>query len=409
MSELQRRDEDDERFAVLLGVHGVTARRSGIGRMMLEIALRLRAAPNVAELALVTGDRVVPATLLDSIVEQPATSPMPNNALARLRALVAGLPGGAAVRARLVRRRLDGAAADLGQRTGQQVLYHELNLIARPFSGTTVVTVHDLSWRFDAELHASKHVAWIEHRLPQSLAQATRFVSISEFTADEMVSRLGVDRSRIDVVPLAASKQFYPMDAQTAAPVLQRFGLRDGQYVLAVSTLEPRKNFDRLVTAHGRLPPSLLRDVPLVIAGGRGWGTTLMGDAAEQAQRRGDLRLLGHVPDADLVALYARAAVCAYPSLYEGFGLPVLEAMACGVPMVTSSTTALRETAGDAALLVDPLDAEALADALRRVLEDSALAQDLRARGPRRAAEFTWDRTIAGMMASWRAALAASN
>ena len=117
--------------------------------------------------------------------------------------------------------------------------------------------------------------------------------------------------------------------------------------------------------------------------------------------------LLGHVPDADLVALYARAAVVAYPSLYEGFGLPVLEAMACAVPVVTSGATALRDTSGDAALLVDPLDIDAIAAALRHVLEDTALADTLRARGTAHAAQFTWDRTANGMIASWRTALAA--
>ena len=154
-------------------------------------------------------------------------------------------------------------------------------------------------------------------------------------------------------------------------------------------------------------PEALRARTPLVIAGGRGWGHALDDDAAMRAQADGTLRLLGHVPDADLAALYARAAVVAYPSLYEGFGLPVLEAMACGTPVVTSDGTALRDTAGDAALLVDPLDIEAMAGALRRVLEDRVLADTLRVRGVLRAARFSWDRMATGMIDSWRAALAA--
>jgi glycosyltransferase involved in cell wall biosynthesis len=177
--------------------------------------------------------------------------------------------------------------------------------------------------------------------------------------------------------------------------------------VLAVSTIEPRKNFDRLLAAHARLPDAVRSRTPLVIAGGLGWGRTLDDDRASSARRDGSLRLLGHVPDAELVALYARATVVAYPSLYEGFGLPVLEAMACGAPVVTADATALRDTAGDAALLVDPLDTEAIAAALRRVLEDGELATELHMRGRARAARFTWERMAAGMIESWRTALAA--
>lgn len=406
---------------MLLGADGVTTRRSGVGRVILEAARRLRTAPELAELALLVGDSVAPATLLDAVGEPDDTPPgglirsiarnaarsvLPRDTVGRARALASGLPGVAAARALQVRRRLDQAAAEIAARTGKPVLYHEMNTIVRPFSGPTVVTVHDLSWRVDRRLHTTERVAWLERGLRRTLRQATQFISVSEFTASEMVRLLGVDRSRIDVVPPGRSEQFRPMDAAAAAPVLARYGLVDRGYVLSVSTLEPRKNFDRLLAAHASLPPDLRTRAPLVIAGGRGWGVTLANAAAERAQRSGELKLLGFVPDADLVALYARAAMCAYPSLYEGFGLPVIEAMACAVPVVTSETTALRETAGDAALLVDPLDVDAIADALRRVLENDALAAELRIRGPARAATFTWDRMARGMIDSWRTALA---
>ena len=208
-------------------------------------------------------------------------------------------------------------------------------------------------------------------------------------------------------MPPGVSPMFRPMQAHDAAPVLARHGLTDRRYILAVSTIEPRKNFDRLLAAHARLPVALRARTPLVIAGGPGWGRALDNDRAAQARRDGALRLLGHVPDADLVALYARAAVVAYPSLYEGFGLPVLEAMACAAPVVTSDGTALRDTAGGAALLVDPFDIDAIAAALRRVLEDAGLAATLRAGGRAHAARYTWERTAAGMIASWQTALAA--
>jgi alpha-1,3-rhamnosyl/mannosyltransferase len=395
-------------IGLLLGADGVTGRRSGVGRVTLEMARTLRDPARHVDMALLIGDSVAPPDLLDRATESTTTPSGPLRAvLARARAVASRSATVVALHGWRLRRRLDYAARDMARRIGGGIVYHESNMIARPFDGATVVMVHDLSWRAHPALHAPEKVSWIERRLPATLRQATRFVSVSDFTARTMVTELGIDRARIDVVSPGVSPMFRPMDARDAAPVLARHRLADRSYVLAVSTIEPRKNFDRLLAAHARLPQALRARTPLVIAGGRGWGRALDDDLAARAQRDGSLRLLGHVPDAELVALYARAAVVAYPSLYEGFGLPVVEAMACGTPVVTSGSTALRDTAGDAALLVDPLDTDAIAVALRRALEDDELAVALRARGLAHAARFTWDRTATGMIESWRTALAA--
>ena len=143
-------------------------------------------------------------------------------------------------------------------------------MIARPFDGVTVVTVNDLSWRLPGGLHPDERVTWIERRLPGSLAQAARLVAISEFTAHEMVRHLGVSRDRIDVVPLAPSEAFRLLPSSEIEPILARHGLAERGFVLSVSTLEPRKNFDRLLAAHARLPAADRARQPLVIAGGRG-------------------------------------------------------------------------------------------------------------------------------------------
>jgi alpha-1,3-rhamnosyl/mannosyltransferase len=400
-------------FGILFGADGVTGRRSGVGRVTLEMARTLRNPclgdpARLAEMALLIGDSVAPPDLLDHVTEAADTPPSRVRAvLAHARAVASRCPTVVKLHGWRLRRRLGDAAREMARRIGGGIVYHESNLIARPFDGATVVMVHDLSWRAHPALHPPERVAWIERRLPATLHQATRFVSVSDFTARTMVTELGIDRARIDVVSPGVSPMFRPMDAHGAAPVLARHRLADRAYILAVSTIEPRKNFDRLLTAHARLPLALRARTKLVIAGGRGWGRALDDDRAAQAQRDGSLRLLGHVPDAELVALYARAAVVAYPSLYEGFGLPVLEAMACGAPVVTADSTALRDTAGDAALLVDPLDTDAIAAALRRVLEDDDLAATLRASGTAHAARFTWERMATGMLESWRTALAA--
>jgi alpha-1,3-rhamnosyl/mannosyltransferase len=387
-------------FGLLLGADGVNGRRSGVGRVILEVARTLRADSAIAEMALLIGNRAESATLLDCMDQAPA-----GVADSRLRVMLAAVPGLARLRGMAVARRMDRTAAAMRGRLGLPVLYHEMNTIARPFDGVTVVTVHDLSFRANPQLHPPARVAWMERRLLGTLRQARRFVAISAFTKAEMVTRLGIAAGRIDVVPLGLSADFRPVATEAAAPALARFGLADRAYVLAVSTLEPRKNFDRLLAAHASLPGALRQRFPLVIAGGRGWGSTLDPAAVAPHLADGTLRLPGFVSDDDLVPLYARAAVVAYPSLYEGFGLPVLEAMACGTPLVVSNGSGVAETAGDAALLVEPRDPAAIAEGLRRVLEDAVLADDLRARGLVHAAGFTWDRMAAGLVRSWRLAL----
>jgi len=394
-------------IGVLLGADSLAGRRSGVGRMTLQIARTLRRQAAIGALSLMIQGRPFGPELLDRITDEPEAPEAPAAAPVRLAAMqrhLSRLPGLAPLNAARIRRAMNGAAANLAARSGDPVVYHEMNMIARPFDGVTVVTVNDLSWRLADGLHPAERVAWIERRLPGSLAQATRLVAISAFTASEMVNRLGVKRDRIDVVPLAAAAVFRPMSAEEAAPALARHGLTGRGYILSVSTLEPRKNFDRLLAAHASLPPSLRARHPLVIAGGRGWGAALTDPKADEALRGGHLRLLGHVPDEDLVALYSASTAVAYPSLYEGFGLPVLEAMACAAPVVASATTATGETAGDAALLVDPLDEADIAAALRRIIEDPALADRLRQDGVRRAAGFTWERTTAGLTRTERAA-----
>jgi glycosyltransferase involved in cell wall biosynthesis len=393
---------NDAPIGVLLGADSLIGTRSGVGRQALEIARLLRQSPAVGELALLVGERWLPADALDALDD----APRPPGTRSIARTIAAALPGAAALHASWQRRRMNRLAAAMAQRMGGRVVYHEVNMIARPFDGVTVVTVHDLSWRADPSWHPAERVAWIERRLPGTLAQASRFVCVSDFTAGEMTRQLGIARSRIDVVHPGVSAIFRPVTQDMAAAALRRLDLADRGYIVAVSTLEPRKNFDRLLAAHAMLPQSLRQRFPLVIAGGRGWGESLSSDLADTARRNGVLRLLGHIADGDLVALYGRCAAFAYVSLYEGFGLPVLEAMACGAPVIASCTTAVGETAGDAALLVDPRDVDAIANALSRVVTDQALAAELARRGPRHAAGYDWGQMTEGLIASWRKALA---
>jgi len=233
---------------------------------------------------------------------------------------------------------------------------------------------------------------------------------ISECTKRDVARLTRIPGDRIVVVPLAASPAIFRPEEDEArlASVLARYGVRDGRYVLSLCTLEPRKNLPRLVTAFSRLAESpALDDVRLVLVGSLGWKSEALEETIGRVGLPTDrLKLLGHVPDEDLGALLTAASVFAYPSLYEGFGLPVLEAMQCGAPVVTSNTSSLPEVVGDAAVCVDPTDEAALTQAMTDVLLNADLAKELRRRGLERAKVYTWRRTVDEAVAAYNAMLA---
>ena len=244
----------------------------------------------------------------------------------------------------------------------------------------TAITVFDLV-AFDPAAHAQPRAARIERAtIRPALRRAAALACISGATRDELVARFPAVAPKCSVIPLAADPRFSRPLGHALLPV--SLGLQGRPYVLAVGTLEPRKNLERLVRAWTRVPADGRGEHVLALVGPRGWEDEPILRAAHEA----GAVLLGHVDDDVLHRLYAGATAFAYPSLAEGFGLPVLEAMAAGAPVLTSDRSSLPEVAGDAALLVDPTDEGAIASGLRRLLEDSALRDDLRARGSARAA-----------------------
>ena len=210
---------------------------------------------------------------------------------------------------------------------------------------------------------------------------------------------------RITTTPLAAGPGFYVPSAAEVDEACARYGLTPGRYLLYLGVLEPRKNVPHLLDAYARIA-ARFPDVPLVIAGKKGWFYEAIFEKVKALKLEAQVRFPGYVPDADLPRLYGGARAFVYPSRYEGFGLPVLEAMQCGVPTITSNVSSMPEVAGEAALLVSPDDCGGLADAMTRLLTDDALAQDLSRRGLAQARQFTWERCARETRAVYQACLA---
>jgi glycosyltransferase involved in cell wall biosynthesis len=265
----------------------------------------------------------------------------------------------------------------------------------------SVLTVHDLT--------IVKFPEWFDHpwfrvyaraMLPILVRRVARVVTVSQFSKRDLMKCYGLPDEKIRVIPNAVDHRLFHVryDPQAVRAAVQRFGI-GGEYILSVGTLEPRKNLTRLVQAFARLRARGVDDHRLVVVGEKGWKYEAIFEAVRTLGLEGEVRFLGRVPQSDLPLLYRGAALFAYPSLYEGFGLPVLEAMACGCPVVCSDRSAMPEVGGPAAILVDPEDPEALAGAMSQVLGDRSLADAMRARGRTWAAEFHWEKAARALLA----------
>ena len=269
-------------------------------------------------------------------------------------------------------------------------LYHEPNFMAFKYNGPTVVTVHDLSWIRYPEMHPVERVRIMNKIMPAVMKRADHILVDSEFVRQEVISHYGVSAERVTSVLLGVQPDFKPSDAAACATVLEPHGLCHGEYILAVGTLEPRKNLSTVFDAYAQLPDAMRRRYPLVVAGGSGWRMESFSDRLQHMVAQGELILTGYVPQDHLPRLYAGARMLVYPSLYEGFGLPPLEAMACGVPVIASNRTSLPEVVGDAGILVEPMDDAGIAQHMRQLIDDDEHYLRISMAGRQRAQRFTW-------------------
>jgi len=266
----------------------------------------------------------------------------------------------------------------------------------------SVVTIHDMTLWLYPQHHYTKRLLAMRPIIPLAARRAAAIIAVSESAKQDIVRLLGVPAEKVHVVYEAAPPCFRPLPASPVQAALrQKYGLSE-RFVLTVGTVEPRKNLVRLLEAFARLRKrdGLLHT--LVFVGGRGWKDGPVFAAVERLDLGNLVRFLGHVPTTDLVGLYNLAEALAFPSLYEGFGLPAIEAMACGTPVITSRRGALVEVAGNAAQFVDPLEVESIAEGLHRVLCDAAWREELQVNGQAQASRFSWALAAAETLGVYR-------
>jgi glycosyltransferase involved in cell wall biosynthesis len=291
------------------------------------------------------------------------------------------------------------------RRAGASALH--VQYVAPPYVGVPLITtIHDVSFEDIPGLFRRPTELRLKALVRRSARRSASVVTISEFTKGRLIHHYGLDPNRIFVTPLAVAARWKPLDADERARRLSTFEL-SAPFVLAVGNLHPRKNLPRLIRAVASLRQAGIDDLRLVLVGQRGWRAEEVDAAIVAVDGRMWVDRPGFVPDDTLQALYGSARVVAYPSLYEGFGLPILEALACGAVVVASNTSAIPEAAGDVALLVDPTSDDALRDGLVRAATDQSLRDRLTVAGPLHASMFTWERCAEQTVAAYRAALAA--
>jgi glycosyltransferase involved in cell wall biosynthesis len=272
------------------------------------------------------------------------------------------------------------------------------------YPGPAVATVHDLTLELFPDNVDLRSRLYYRRLLRAGVRRARRIIADSESTKGDLCRLWDVPPQFIEVIPLAPAPTFQkPVPASRVCDVLKRYGLPD-TYLLGVSTLQPNKNFARLLEAYALARGRLPEDTSLVVVGQPGWRYEGVVRSTRELGLDGSVRFIGYVPDADLAALYSGALAFVYPSLYEGFGLPPLEAMACGAPVIASHASSLPEVVGDAGLLVDPLDVEDIAAAMVRVASDPVLREAMRQAGRARASRFSWQKCAQRTLAVLEAA-----
>tara|TARA_Y100001001_G_scaffold164526_1_gene197035 strand:- start:2752 stop:3891 length:1140 start_codon:yes stop_codon:yes gene_type:complete len=361
---------------VILSVEPVRFPLTGIGRYAYELAKGMQASDEITELKLFSGSRFL------SGLPEPASESGNSHGLKRL--VQKSAPAMAAYG------RLMPLLRKQALKGYEDFIYHGPNFFLPPFPGRKVATFHDLSPFKWAECFDPVKVRYLQKELEKTLNTADALITDSEYTRRELAEFAGWPIEKIHAIPLAAGPEFRPRNEEEIRPLLSRFGLEYQGYSLFVGTIEPRKNIIRLLDAYELLPKAIREKWPLILTGYRGWKSDDIHARIKEAERQGWAKYLGFLPAEELPLLYSGARLFVFPSLYEGFGLPVLEAMQSGVPVICSNQASLPEVAGDVAVQMHPDDIEGIAASLSKILTADQERASLVSAAKQHANSFSW-------------------
>ena len=382
---------------LLVNVTPLAPPLTGIGRYTVEILARLVTMQNQVELRGFNDFRYFEPEDINKLLSDIG-KPYPE--LSRLDVLLGErvlpiakkvlkqVPGLRQLRASQQSRRLVSAS-----RKTRDSIYWEPNFILGEVDAPSMVTIHDLSHLRYADFHPADRLRWLEQGMQKTLDRADRIMTVSGFSKKEIETIFGINSARITVVNPGVADCFRSQYSPTELELLRKKYRLPKQFLLSVGTLEPRKNIKGLIKAYSRLSPALRKNFPLVLAGCQGWGHDEADALIRRLQSRGELLKLGYVPQRELPQLYQAASAFVYISLYEGFGMPVAEAMASGVPVITSNCTSMPEVAAGCARLVAPGDCDSIVGGLRVVLEDLAGASKDSRQAQLISERYCWERS----------------
>jgi Glycosyltransferase len=359
---------------IIYNVDAISHPLTGIGRYTHQLGLQLQQQPHIADFKLYSGGGW--PDNFESLIET-------NRWLTRARRFIPFK--GLALRLYQAKR---SHALQRMASTLNGYLLHSPNFILMPFAGPSVTTIHDLSYMHYRQTQPSYRVRFLDREMPKTLAQANQIITVSDSVKSELIDTYGLTEDQVSVTYLGVDQRFKPLATTDCQEVLSLFKLSHRQYFLAVATREPRKNLVRLIQAYAGLSATVKKQFPLVLAGDRGWLNAGLNRLIQR--HRQHIRLTGYIDQSQLHQLYASATMTLMPSLYEGFGLPIIESMACGTPVLTSDVGAMKEIAGGHALLCRPLEVDDIQDKLDWAIDNPEWRQQTAVNGLNHSRKFTW-------------------
>lgn len=350
---------------------------TGIGRYALELINNLKANPEVDAIKYLSGFKVVDD--LPALVNSPSISASKLKKQLRNSRLVSD-----------IYRLTVPVLKSYALKSYTDYIFHSPNYYIPPGHKKSCTTFHDLSIFHFPEYHPKGRVHLMKKELHSSVSRAKILLTDSNFTKNEVSDFFDFDPERIVVAPLASSGDFLPRKEKQCQQVLEKYGLAYGQFTFFAGTIEPRKNIKNLLLAYQKLPLEMSLRFPLVISGYQGWESEELHRLFDIGSQRGWIKYLGYTDQQSLSVLFSACRAFLFPSRYEGFGLPVLEAMAAGTPVITSNVSSLPEVAGDAGLMVDPDDVDQLTQYISEIILNDSLRTELIDRGFLQNAKFSW-------------------